>query len=273
MEKTTVLFSDQSTINVDAVDTGRLFVALNNLKTFNSNLTSRIDSFVYNRFHNRSNYAALIPDVKTDSMSSTSVYTYYCASGYASFWSAELSGAPNVILNNIFAANTTTTYGVSLPRAEISCEPLICAVFELNNNPQLMNLTKQVYNAHEARYNATGQYVAFSEGNTPTGFTYEWVVLPSGQTWVTMNSGETSFSTMNPIIFTKAAMGFLALYNTSFARNMVIYLEKSLPDSNGGYYAGADYSADGNPNLVLSTDNNSNGMILAAARYTMQKNH
>jgi hypothetical protein len=53
---------------------------------------------------------------------------------------------------------------------------------------------------------------------------------------------------------------------------MVIYLEKSLPDSNNGYYAGADYNADGNPKLVLSIDNNSNGMILAAARYTMQNN-
>jgi hypothetical protein len=227
--------SDRSTSNVDAVDTGRLFVALNNLKTFNSNLTSRIDNFVYNRFNNRSDYAAIIPEIKTDSMGSTSVYAYYYASGFASFWPAELSGAPNMILNNILTANTTTTYGVSLPKATISCEPLLCAVFELNNNPQLMNLTKQVYTAHEARYNATGQYVAFSEGNTPTGFTYEWVVLPSGDTWVTIISGETSFSTMNPIIFTKAAMGFLALYNTSFARNMVIYLEKSLPDTNNGY--------------------------------------
>ena len=56
-----------------------------------------------------------------------------------------------------------------------------------------MDLSKQVYLAHEAKYNATGIYIAFSEGNTPTGFIYEWVVLPNGDTWKIMNAGETSF--------------------------------------------------------------------------------
>jgi len=158
-----------------------------------------------------------------------------------------------------------------LPKATISCEPLLCSVFELNNNPKLTNLTKQVYLAHEARYNATGQYVAYSEGNTATGFTYEWVVLPSGQTWVILNSGETSYSSMNPIIYNKVSMSFLALYNTSFARNMAIYLEQNLPDSNSGYYAGADFNTIGSANLVLSIDNNSNGLILSASRYAIQK--
>ena len=67
-------------------------------------------------------------------------------------------------------------------------------------------------------------------------------------------------------------MSFLALYNTSFARNMTIYLEQSLPDSTSGYYAGADYNTVGNVNLVLSIDSNSNGMILSASRYAIQKN-
>jgi hypothetical protein len=265
--------SDRSTSNVDAVDTGRLFVALNNLKIFNSNLTSRVDNFVYNRFNNRSDYVAMLPDIKSDSMVSTSIYAYYYVSGFASFWPTELSGAPNMILNKILTANTTTTYGVSLPKAEISCEPLLSAVFELNNNPQLMNLTKQVYTAHEARYNATGEYVAFSEGNTQTGFIYEWVVLPNGDTWKIINPGESTYSNMSPIIFTKVALGFLALYKTTFARDMNIFLEKAFQDSSNGYYAGAIYSIDhNNAQLVLSIDSNTNGMILGAARYSIQKN-
>ncbi len=39
------------------------------------------------------------------------------------------------------------------------------------------------------------------------------------------NGGNYIFD-MNPVIFTKVSMSFLALYNTTFARNMAIYLEK-----------------------------------------------
>lgn len=267
--------SDKATTNVDAIDTGRLFVALNNLKTFNGNLSTRIDNFVYNRFNNRSNYSVLIPGAKDESNTAISIYSYYVISGFASFWPNELSGATNKIINNILTADYTSDglFGVSLPKATISCEPLLCAVFELNNTPQLMNLTKQVYLAHEARYNATGEYVAFSEGNTRASFIYEWVILPSGDTWRIMNAGESTYASMTPIIYTKAALGFLALYNTTFTRNMNIYLEKAFSDSSNGYYSGAEYNADyNNANCILSIDSNTNGMIVSAARYAMQKN-
>jgi hypothetical protein len=135
-----------------------------------------------------------------------------------------------------------------------------------------MNLTKQVYLAHEARYNATGEYVAFSEGNTMSSFIYEWVVLPSGDTWKIMKAGEDTYSNMTPIIYTKIALSFLALYNTTFARNMSIYLEKAFQDSTNGYFAGAEYNADYSvASLVTSIDSNTNGMILGAAKYAMQK--
>jgi hypothetical protein len=203
------------------------------------------------------------------------VYTYYYASGFAAFWPNELAGATNMILTNIANAPKTTngTYGVPLPLDTISCEPLLSSVFDLSNGSKINDLAKLIYQAHEAKYNATGQYVAFSEGDTPTGFTYEWVVLPSGQTWVVMKQGDTTFSTMNPIIYTKVAMSFLALYNTPFARNMCIYLEQNLPDSSSGYYAGADYNTVGSANLVLSIDSNSNAMILSASRYALQNLH
>lgn len=265
--------SDLATTAVDAIDTGRLFVALNNLRTFNTSLTDRINNIVLN---GRSNYSVLVPNVKDESMTSTSIYLYYIASGYASFWPNDLANAPTSILNNINNAQktgTVTTYGVSLPNATISCEPLLCSVFELNNDPKLMALAKQVYLAHEARYNATGKYVAFSEGNTMSNFIYEWVVLPNGDTWKIMNAGESTYTNIEPIIFTKVAMSFLALYNTTFARNMTIYLEKAFPDLVNGYYSGAEYNADiNNAHVILSTDSNTNAMILGAARYAIKNN-
>jgi hypothetical protein len=267
--------SDLATTNVDVVDSGRLFIALNNLKVFNNTLAPRIDSLVYNRIGNRSNYAILVPGILNDCKSSNSIYTYYYASGFASFWPTDLAGALEMVLTNIGNSGNTTNglNGISLPNATISCEPLLCSIFELNSNSKLTNLAKQVYLAHEAKYNATGKYVAFSEGNGMTGFIYEWVVLPNGDTWKITKAGEWNYINLEPIIYTKVALSFLALYNTTFARDMNIYLERAFPDVINGYYSGAEYNKDiNNANLILSADSNTNGMILGAAKYAIQNN-
>jgi hypothetical protein len=88
-----------------------------------------------------------------------------------------------------------------------------------------------------------------------------------------MKAGENTYTDLEPIIYTKVAISFLALYNTTFARNMTIYLEKAFPVFTNGYYSGAEYNADiNNANLILSTDSNSNGMILGAAKYAIKNN-
>ncbi len=56
--------SDLSTDTVDVVDTGRLFVALNNLRAFNSSLAPRINNIALNgQLYGRSNYTALVPSI------------------------------------------------------------------------------------------------------------------------------------------------------------------------------------------------------------------
>ncbi len=256
--------SDLATSPVDVVDTGRLFVALNNLKAFNSSLIPRIDNIV---LHGRSNYAALVPSIKSDSQSSTSIYAYYITCGFESFWPNELSNATTQILNNIrLASNVTTPEGASLPLATILGDPLYCSVFETSNNSQLMTIAKQVYLAHEAYYNATGKYRAFSEGGSLSGpWIYEWVVLPDGRTWTVLD-GKGANYTSSPIIYTKTAIGFLALYNTTLAYNMVVYLEKTLPDPAYGYSEGVDESGA----QFTSIGSNTNGLIIGAARYAIQ---
>ena len=259
---------------VDAADTGRLFVALNNLINYNNSLQQQIDNFVWNVYDNRSNYADLVPSIMRNSLNSTDIYSYYVYSGFASFFSS-LSNVPSKILNNILSANVTySPYGnVSLPEASITGDPLLCSVFELNNNnSQLMalsRLSRQVYLASEAYHNATGQYVAFSEGNKPSnGYIWEWVVLPNGDTWKITGSGSSAYLNINPIIYDKVAFSFLALYNTTYARNMVIYLEQCLPTPTSGYYDGADNIG----NLVADLGSNTNSLILDAALYAIQNN-
>jgi hypothetical protein len=255
--------SNEATSPVDVVDTGRLFVALNNLRNYNSSLAPSIDYIVYNQ----SNYAALLPDIES-SAASNNVYAYYVDSGFASFWPQQVGNIPSEVMDNIVDTRNVTTYSVSLPDTAITCEPLLCSIFELNNNSaQLNGLMKQVYLAHEAYYDATGHYAAFSEGNSFTSqYIYEWVIAPDGGTWKITNAQQNTYYNINPIIYTKVAFSFLALYNSTFAQNLVAYLLKMLPNPSNGYCDGADSSGQ----CVPRAGSNTNSLILEAALYAIQ---
>jgi hypothetical protein len=264
---------DQATI--DMVDTGRLFVALNNLRAYNPDWAQQINNIVFNQVANqvgnRTDYASLIPQIKSSGFASSDIYAYYIYSGFESFWPNDLHGLTAKIMNNLFSSGTVVSYNVSLPKSHLTCEPLLCAFFEFNNSdPQLTDLLRQVYFAHEAFYNATGNYVAFSEGSSfSSDFIYEWVVAPDGGTWKIQTSsqlGTASYTVMYPVIYCKVALSFLALYNSSYAKNMVIYLEQTLPDPTKGYYDGADNYG----KIVTGVGSNTNGLILDAALYFIQ---
>jgi hypothetical protein len=136
-------------------------------------------------------------------------------------------------------------------------------------------LAKQVYLAHEAYYNATGEYRAFNEGTVNSGnFVWEWVVLPNGTTWAVLGEDGLAYNFSDaPVIYCDTAFGFLALYNTTYAQNLCIYLESALrynvlAPSRMGYYDGVQE----NGTLLTSITNNENGMILSTARYAINNN-
>lgn len=260
-----------TTSDTDGVDAGTLFVALSNLKEFNASLTNRIDNFVYNAFNNRTNYAVLLPGIKSESLYSTNLYAYYLASGFARFF-PEVADAPGKILSNIRDAGfIKDPYNSTLPKASICCEPLLYAMFNLESNAYLAKIMNMTYSAHEVKYLATGEYVAFSEGSSYSTFIYEWVVLSNGDTWKIMNAGESSYSNSKPIIYQKVALSFLALYNTTFAKDMCIYIEKFSPEPLKGYISGAEFgSNDYAAKVVEIIDSNTNGLIISAARYALK---
>jgi hypothetical protein len=258
--------SDQATETCNTADTGRLLVALNNFKAFNSTFASRVDNLVYNSNGNRSNYAVLVPSFKAESQVSTSIYAYYVISGFASFWPTELKGAPARIINNIMSApSVKTPENVTLPNSRLTEDPLLCSIFEIKNNPpQLLTLSQQAYLAHEAYYNTTSQYRAFGEGNTFTDtWAYEWIVYDD-RTWVVRDG--TQDLDMSPIVYTKVAFSFLAIYNTTYAKNMVTYIEDKMANPTDGYSNGV--SEEGK--LLEATGLHTNGLILSAARYAIQ---
>ena len=197
---------------------------------------------------------------------SRNLYDYYIASGFAAFWPSRYSALASSILNNIVSAPTVSTYNVMLPISKLNCEILHLSIFNLPSNVKLNSLAKQVYLAHEARYNATDKFVAFSEGNTGLDnpdYIYEWVVMEDGSTWA-IDNGMYKIG-LTPIIYFKSAVGMLAIYNTSFTKNMASYVESRLPTPTFGYADGIDENGRVDRTYIDKT----NGMIIQAALYAI----
>jgi hypothetical protein len=246
----------------NAADAGQLLVALNNLRVFRPDLADTINNIVLNR----TNYEPLekAVDVLTNSKN---LYDYYVASGFASFWPGRFSTLASGILNNIVSSPTVSTYGVVLPSAKLMCEPLLLAKFNLPSSSRLNGLADQIYSAHEARYTATGKFVAFSEGNTGLdnpSYVYEWVVKEDGSTWVIEDISQVKVG-ISPIIYFKSAVGLLAIHDTAFTENMVSYIETHLPSPSSGYSDGIDESG----RVATSNIDKTNGMIIGAAKYAI----
>lgn len=259
--------SDTSS-NIDLADTGRLFVALNNLKAHDRSLSQRIDNIVYNAKSDRTDYSAYVSYFSGYS-SYNNLYAYYIVSGFASFWPQQLGHLPSTILSNLLNSPPVDVSGIPLPNAPICNEPLLSSIFETRNgdHDRLMNLASQVYLAHEYRFNETGKYVAPSEGvATDGGWWYEWVVAPNGNPWNISNSDHSSYYLAEPVVYNKVAFGYSSLYNTTYTLNMIIWLEELLPEPSNGYYDGAD--KDGR---VVGRSINTNAMILDAAVYAIKK--
>jgi len=247
----------------NAADAGALLVALNNLRVYRPDLAGTINSIVYNR----TNYAPFEQAVAALT-NSTNLYDYYVASGFAGFWPSPFSTETNSILNNIVSAPTVSTYDVALPISDLTCEPVLLSVFNLAPNALLNGVANQLYLAQEARYNATGKFCAFSEGNTGLdnpSYVYEWVVTHNGSTWtIDSDTGQENVG-ISPIIYFKAAVGLLAMHDTSFTESMVSNVESKLPAPTSGYADGIDESG----RVDTSDIDKTNGMIIGAALYAI----
>lgn len=254
-----------------ATDAGCLFVSLKNVETAKPELKQRIDYIVYN-VTNYERGKVAIDNLLGDIQRGPTMYDHYVAYGFACFWPERFSSKAVALLNYSLSRPVVDCYGINLPSTEITMEPLLLELFNIAQPDQrIIELSKNAYLAQEARFNMTGKYTAFSEGGTDSGvFVYELIVSSDGRTWVlqTIDSsfGKTIIS-ITPIVYLKAATGFLALYNTPYAQNMVEYLLKAVPN-NGGFGLGVDE----NGRVIAMVPDVGNGLIVSAARYAVSKN-
>jgi hypothetical protein len=257
-----------------ATDAGCLFVSLKNVETAKPELKQRIDNIVYNITNYEQRKVAidvLLGDIQRGHDEPT-MYDYYVASGFACFWPDRFSSKAEALLNYSLSRAVVNCSGINLPSTKITMEPLLLELFNLAQpDPRIAELSKNAYLAQEARFNATGKYTAFSEGGTDSGvFVYELIVSFDGRTWVlqTIDSRFVkTYVSITPIVYLKAATGFLALYNTTYTQNMVEYLLKQVPN-NGGFGLGVDE----NGRVIDMVPDVSNGLIVSAARYAVSNN-
>ena len=239
----------------NACDYGSLLVALHRLEVLRPDLAGTIDNIVKVRL----NTGKLASQVAANSP-----YDYYIANGFKYFGYDNYSAVSNAlnVLNKLAALPKINVNGVFLPQATICPEPLFLGMANLDSDPALASLTYSVYLANEARYNATGKFTAFSEGNTALGsptYVYESVVSSNMTTWDVSPP-------ITPIAYFKVAESFLAFYNTSYAVKMVSYLEPRVLSTSSGYADGVDE----NGRVVSTLIDKTNGMVLDAARYAIQ---
>jgi hypothetical protein len=238
------------------VDEGSLYMALYDLEVFRPNLTANINFII-----NRNNNTALLPDPASLS-ASTDFYNYYVATAFKDLGFSGYSDVPSETLSTIVSQTNVTAYGVQLPMAHICCEPLLLTFFEANpQNSSFAWLLSQVNLAQQARYEATGHFTAFSEGNTglnDPSYVYEFVVDSNGNTFEVVPA-------ITPIAYLKVAVGFDAIFNTAYTQSMVNYILGCLPFSSSGFQEGV--AEDGR--VVGDIIDRTNGLILAAAWYAI----
>ncbi len=241
-------------------DTGRLLIALYRLKQHKPDVASTVDWIVLNRC----NYSKLVETFPTD----PTPETYYIANGfkYFGFNNSRIQEALNST-QRMIEGEQIELYGVTLPNVKLISEQVLHGMFELNPDPAFREIAYRTYLVQQKRWDATGNFTAFTEGayDDYPYYIYEYIILPP-KTWVVMAQGVGELS-LTPVIYIKAALGFHALYKTGYTNTLVENLMPQLV-TDQGFCEGVDESG----RVIQALTDKTNGMIINAARYAL-KNH
>ncbi|HIE15178.1 TPA: DUF3131 domain-containing protein [Candidatus Bathyarchaeota archaeon] len=248
-------------------DSGRLLISLYLLKKHRPDLSTEIDYIV-----NRNNYRLIASD--TEAWKTTGAfYAYYVALGFKLFGFGDYGPVKSALdwINTLEKAPKIDVDGVLLPKTGITSEPILLGALELGD-PNLLYYANLTCQAHEAHYQRTGTYVAFSEGNTglkDPSYVYEWIVS-GDKTWL-IRDPRGKVATISPIIFLKAAIAYHALFSTDYTRELVNYLMSEFESKGWDFSQGFPEGIDANGRLVSLVIDKTNGLVLSAAKHALSK--
>lgn len=241
----------------NAPDSGRLLVALHIIKKLKPSMAADVDAVV-----SRTNYAKFAENCPTEGF-----YAYYLAHGYSLFGfnTSRVQKALSFI-DRVPSMKQVQVYSQSLPVTEVTMEPILHAVFELETASEFQALAYRVYRVQEDRYTETGKPTAFTEGAYPTSpnYIYEWIVHPYGNTWY-ITTPTWQPMDIPPVVYTKAAFAMHAIWPSSYTEKLVEYVSKAR--TSGGFYEGVDE----NGQTVSILTDKTNSLIINAARYAIER--
>jgi len=258
-------------------DSGRLLVALHRLWIERPEYRDDIEYIV----KVRTNYAAIASSNRWDDQNP---YHYYSALGYKYFGYDSYEPVRNVLEGFKKALNSSERVlvnGIDLPKMYLTMEPIIHLYLETEYDPMIENLLFNTYLAHYNRYLESGELLAFSEGNTgldDPSYVYEWIVTPGGNSWVVTKPDGTS-ADIAPISYLKVAISLHAIYPSRYTLELMNWMfqafeehyQQHTDDPCKNYACGFMDGVDLSGRVVSTIIDRTNGMILEAVRYAVDK--
>ena len=258
-------------------DSGRLLVALHRLRLERPEYRDDIEYIV----KVRTNYAAI---ASSNAWGGPNPYYYYAALGFKYFGFDQYEPVKRILEGFKEALNTSERVlveDIDLPKMHLTMEPIIHLYFETEYDPMIEHLLFNTYLAHYNRYNRIGELLAFSEGNTgldDPSYVYEWMVVPNGDTWVITKPDGTRVD-ISPISYLKVAISFHAIYPSEYTVNLLNmifqafeeYYRNNPGDPCKNYACGYMEGVDLNGRVVHLIIDRTNGLVLEAARYAVDK--
>jgi hypothetical protein len=251
-------------------DAGFHLLALYLVKQAYPSLVTRINAIV-DRV--RPGYLANYYDAQNRLMESYDWYRYYDLQGFENFgfpvaesWQA---------LEDALAGTPVDVYGQSLAPVETTAEPFLIGLFTLPMDSRFQEYAYRTYKAMEGRYNdpAIGKLTAWSEcaRDKDPYYVYEWVVKGAGETWQLQPPTDSKGNPYTPVVTSKAAFGYHALYHTPYTQNLMSKVLSKTQTSNIGFTEGTDEGTGGNVGngLKVATDK-TNSLIISAALYAIR---
>jgi len=238
-------------------DSGRLLISLYTLKQYKPKFSADVDAIM-----ERTNYLKLAQQCSTDGF-----YAYYIAHGFSLFGlnTSNVEQALNFI-ERIPSMQQVQVYSENLPATEITLEPILLSIYELENKQNFYDWAYKVYKVQEERYLAKNKLTAFTEGayDGQPSYIYEWIVLSKDKIWY-ICSPQGEQANISPVVYTKAALGMHAIWGSKYTENLVNYVLRTA--SSRGFYEGVN--EDGR--IIMALTDKTNALVIASARYAIEK--
>ena len=246
-------------------DSGKLLLALDQLRKYDSSFSTRVQS-IFSRC--KTAYDVLKNELPVN------YYGYLVAHSFAAFgydMTSVITGFEG------WAGPFVNLEGQNLPVMETIAEPMVHGILDMWFSGVFCEYSRRAYECQKSYY-PRGKFRAWSEGgyyqlNPRLGYVYEYILTGAGEAWVIV--GGTRL-TIEPLMYSKIAFAYLAIYGENQYTLALYNAAKNLEHSQYGFGEATFENATSAISIWGSNtggfySDKTNQIILGAARYAIEK--